>query len=100
MLIVFAMSTPPGPFRGIPAYQRATALVGIRFDAVCPDRGVHAGFQRQRHYASAPAGEPADEFSFQKRSDKYFSPPSGKIATTTASVVVRATCSAPARAAP
>src|SRR5688572_21071131 len=75
----------------VAAVERAAALVGIRLRAVAADVLVHSGFQHQRHQRVP---------SSQKRSERYFSPPSQKTTTITASFVFRATCSAPARLAP
>src|SRR5258705_12095960 len=99
------LETAPWPFLGrvwqrqrfgddpIAADQRAAALVRIRFGAVRADGGVNLGVQQQRHPYRVP-------LSSQNRSDRYFSPPSGKITTITESGDRFATASAAERFAP
>src|SRR5678815_2896326 len=83
--------------RPIATDKRPATFIGIRLHPVCADGRVHSRPQRQRHQAPVPV---VDDISPQKRSDRYFSPPSGKIATITASEASRATRSAPASAPP
>src|SRR5688572_16835970 len=102
------------PVRSI---QRAAAFVRIRLRPVGADRFVHSRSDRQRHHpasalprfgeagaAALPRFGEAGSFdgppSSQNRSDRYFSPPSQKTTTITASLLRRATDSAPARFAP
>src|SRR6185503_14907185 len=66
------------------AQHRAAAFVRERLASVRADRVGHAGLERQRagHQFTPPTNEPSGGSS-QKRSDRYFSPPSQKIITTT-----------------
>ena len=61
------------------ANERAAALVRIGFTAVTFDRRGNAGIQTQAHDRRSPCDD-----SSQKRSDRYFSPPSQKTTTITA----------------
>src|SRR5688500_5310342 len=79
----------------VAADQRAAAFVGVGFAAMIPDRRRHARFEMQCHRRRSSSVD-----SSQKRSDRYFSPPSQKTTTMTACGVPRATVSAPARFAP
>src|SRR5690606_8804389 len=64
--------------------ERAAAFVRIRLDAVGADRVGDAGPETQYpiHQFTPPTNDPSGGSS-QKRSDRYLSPPSGKIITTT-----------------
>src|SRR5688572_9900907 len=73
--------------------QGAATFVRIRFGTVAANVVIDAGLHREPHQRAPPA-------SSQKRSDRYFSPPSQNTTTITASVAMRATWSAPARLAP
>src|SRR5437667_4500944 len=106
----------------VAADERAAALVRIRFSTVGTNRRMNLRIQLQSHYRfrgpEPPSplrgfGEPRGSAplepifaprwsgaSSQKRSDKYFSPPSGKITTITESGDRLATVSAAARFAP
>src|SRR5687767_9255249 len=76
-----------GPLASI---QRAAAFIGIGLDAMLTDGVGDTCLKGQRHQAP----------SSQKRSERYFSPPSQNTTTTTASDAFRATRSAPTRLAP
>src|SRR6266498_461692 len=83
------------------ANQRAAALVRIRFSAVCANRRIDLRFQLQTHpYCGPRSALLWPGASSQNRSDRYFSPPSGKITTITESGDRLATLSAATRLAP
>src|SRR5712691_7411560 len=93
----------------VTANQRAAAFVRIRVVAVSPNRRINLRFQLQTHSYRGPTGSAplARRFaplwsgaSSQNRSDRYFSPPSGKITTITESGDRLATLSAATRLAP
>src|SRR5215510_9572878 len=97
----------------VAADQRTAAFVRIRLRTVRANSGVHLCVQSQRHPYRGPPPSPLRGFgepswsapltsgsSSQNRSDRYFSPPSGKTTTTTASGERRATLRAAARLAP
>ena len=98
---------PPGSFFGhvrqrvragdhpVAADDRPAALVGVRLRAMTPDGAGDSRPQREDHRRLSPCAD-----SSQKRSERYFSPPSQKTTTMTASDVRRATRNAPARLAP
>src|SRR5882672_6459365 len=109
------LETAPRPFfrhvrqrqrfghHAVAADQGAAALVRIRFGAVSTNSRVHLRFQLQSHYRFRGPGRPAPPWSgdsSQNRSDRYFSPPSGKMTTITESGDRRATSSAATRFAP
>src|SRR5262245_20584587 len=60
--------------QAVAADESAAALVGIGLSSVSADGGEHVAIERHGHEGA----------SFQNRSDRYRSPPSGKIITTVA----------------
>src|SRR2546428_12395662 len=83
----------------IPAEERPAAFVGERLRAVPPDGLGHGRPKRERHQFTPPMSEPSAGCS-QNCSERYFSPPSQKTRTITASDAARAIRSVAARFAP
>src|SRR5918999_5726144 len=86
-------------YDAVPSDQRAAAFMRVSLGAVPADCISHCGLQHEAHQLTPPTIDPSAGSS-QKRSERYFSPPSQKITTITASSARRATRSAPARLAP